>query len=131
MPPDYEAFFIQRWELALLCAEQISLAVANVRLRQELEDQSVRDPLTDLWNRRWLLEAAHKEVMRYRSDGVPLSIISLDVDHFKKFNDHHGHDAGDLVLRAIGAQMKEIFTDDCAPCRIGAKNLSYCVPAIH
>jgi diguanylate cyclase (GGDEF)-like protein len=121
MPPDYEAFFIQRWELALLCAEQISLAVANVRLRQELEDQSVRDPLTDLWNRRWLLEAAHKEVMRYRSDGVPLSIISLDLDHFKKFNDHHGHDAGDLVLRAIGAQMKEIFTDDCAPCRIGGE----------
>ncbi|WP_420862798.1 sensor domain-containing diguanylate cyclase [Algirhabdus cladophorae] len=118
---EYHAFFKRRWDIALLCAEQISLAVANVRLRQELEDQSVRDPLTNLWNRRWLLEAAHKELSRYRSEGVPLSIVSIDVDHFKKFNDHHGHDAGDLVLRAIGSKMREMFTGSLSPCRIGGE----------
>jgi len=122
--PEYNDFFNQRWELALLCAEQISLAVANVRLRQELEDQSVRDPLTNLWNRRWLLEAAHKEVDKFRTDGVPLSMISIDVDHFKKFNDHHGHDAGDLVLRAIGAKMTEVFPQNAAACRIGGEEFT-------
>ncbi len=117
----FKYFLDQRWELALLCAEQISLAIANVQLRQELLDQSVRDPLTNLWNRRWFLEAAHRQVHSSKTSRKPCSIISIDVDHFKKFNDHHGHDAGDLVLRALGARMLEFFTDNCAPCRMGGE----------
>lgn len=118
---NFQFFLDQRWELALLCAEQISLAIANVQLRQELLDQSVRDPLTNLWNRRWFLEAAHRQVNSSRSANTPCSIISIDVDHFKKFNDHHGHDAGDLVLRALGTEMIAFFKDDCAPCRLGGE----------
>ena len=110
-----------RWDLGLICAEQISLAIANVRLRQELEDQSVRDPLTGLWNRRWFLDAAHRELARARDTGRPLSLISLDVDHFKRFNDHHGHDAGDTVLREVGALMRTHFHGDCRPCRLGGE----------
>jgi len=116
-----ETFIQQRWEVGLLCAEQISLAVANVQLRHELQDQSVRDPLTNLWNRRWFLDASHKEMNRARHKKLSMSLISLDVDHFKKFNDHHGHDAGDIVLREFGGLMATTFTDDFAPCRIGGE----------
>lgn len=125
-----ETFLQQRWELGLLCAEQISLAVANVQLRQELMDQSVRDPLTSLWNRRWFLDAAHKEIGRARRQGSPLSLISLDVDHFKKFNDHHGHDAGDIVLREVGALMREVFTPPLAPCRLGGEEFVALLPGL-
>lgn len=117
----FNTFLEQRWELALLCAEQISLAIANVQLRQELLDQSVRDPLTNLWNRRWFLEAAQRQISNSQTSKAPCSVISIDVDHFKKFNDHHGHDAGDLVLRALGARMIEFFTDNASPCRIGGE----------
>ena len=117
----FRYFLEQRWELALLCAEQISLAIANVQLRQELLDQSVRDPLTNLWNRRWFLEAMHRQIGSSQKAKIPCSIISIDVDHFKKFNDHHGHDAGDHVLRAIGARMIEVFTESCSPCRLGGE----------
>ncbi|WP_164512331.1 diguanylate cyclase [Oceaniglobus ichthyenteri] len=122
MPREFiETFMQQRWEVGLLCAEQISLAVANVQLRHELMDQSVRDPLTNLWNRRWFLEASHKEMNRARNKGSEVSLISLDVDHFKKFNDHHGHDAGDIVLREFGALLATTFQDDFSPCRIGGE----------
>ncbi len=117
----FRTFMDQRWELALLCAEQISLAIANVQLRQELLDQSVRDPLTNLWNRRWFLEAAQQQLTRAKTAKESCSLISIDVDNFKKFNDLHGHDAGDLVLRALGARMIEFFTDNCAPCRLGGE----------
>ena len=124
-------FLQQRWQLALLCAEQISLSMANVQLRQELLDQSVRDPLTNLWNRRWLLDAAHKEIQNSNRKNVPFSILSLDIDHFKKFNDHHGHDAGDLVLRAIGNEMLEYFATDAAPCRIGGEEFLVLCPGLN
>ena len=125
-----ETFLQQRWDLSLLCAEQISLAVANVQLRQELLDQSVRDPLTSLWNRRWFLEAAHKEIIRAERQGSPLSLISLDVDHFKKFNDHHGHDAGDIVLREVGALMRDVFPPPLAPCRLGGEEFVVLCPGL-
>lgn len=123
-----ETFLRQRWDLALLCAEQISLAVANVQLRQELMDQSVRDPLTGLWNRRWFLDAAQKELTRAARQGSPLSLISFDVDHFKTFNDRHGHDAGDTVLREVGALMREVFAPPLAPCRLGGEEFMALLP---
>jgi len=124
-----EDFLGQRWELGLLCAEQVSLAVANVQLRQELQEQSMRDALTGLWNRRWFLEAAHRETRRAEQGGGGLSLISLDVDHFKKFNDQHGHDAGDLVLKEFGALMTEVFHDRFSPCRIGGEEFVVICPA--
>ncbi len=118
----------QRQDLALLCAEQISLAIANVKLRQELQDQSTRDPLTSLWNRRWLLDSALREINRARPNNAPVSLISLDVDHFKKFNDHHGHDAGDIVLREVGELMTQHFADRFYPCRIGGEEFVVLCP---
>lgn len=125
-----ETDWSQRWDLALLCGEQISLALANVRLRQQLMDQSVRDQLTSLSNRRWFLDAAHREIERASKTGVALSLISLDVDHFKRFNDNHGHDAGDTVLREMGKLMAEFFQNGKYPCRIGGEEFVVLCPGL-
>ena len=110
-----------RWEISLICAEQISLAVANVRLRQELQEKSLRDPLTGLWNRRWFMENAEREITRALREARPLALVSVDVDHFKTFNDSFGHDAGDLVLTEMGRVMQSISCDQAHPCRIGGE----------
>lgn len=111
----------QRWDVAIALSEQISLAIANVRLREELREQSVRDALTGLWNRRWFLETANRTLARAIRTGSDFALLSLDIDHFKNFNDHYGHDIGDLVLREVGALMYEVFTGDMSPCRVGGE----------
>src|SRR5579872_7080347 len=73
--------------LGLVCAEQISLAIANVKLRDQLRDQSIRDPLTGLFNRRYMLETCRREFSRAARGKQPVTMLSVDVDHFKKFND--------------------------------------------
>jgi diguanylate cyclase (GGDEF)-like protein/PAS domain S-box-containing protein len=110
-----------RWEISLICGEQISLAVANVRLRQELHEKSLRDPLTGLWNRRWFMEQAQREITFALRDGRALSLIAVDVDHFKAFNDRFGHDAGDLVLGEVGRAMARLASESLHPCRIGGE----------
>ena len=119
---------VSQRDLALLCAEQISLAIANVRLRQELHDKSVRDPLTGLWNRRWFLDAARRAMAEARRSGQPLSLVSLDVDRFKRFNDAHGHAAGDAVLDAVGAVLGAVA--DASACRIGGEEFVLLCPAL-
>ena len=111
----------QRWDMSVALAEQISLAIANVRLREELREQSVRDALTGLWNRRWFLEKANQTLSRALRTGADFALLSLDVDHFKSVNDHYGHDAGDLVLREVGSLMFEVFCGDMSPCRVGGE----------
>ncbi len=113
-----------RWDISLICGEQISLAVANVRLRQELHDRSVRDPLTGLWNRRWFMERALREVSCAIRDQGSLSLIALDVDHFKSFNDRFGHEAGDAVLRDVGAILQQAGSDSIHPCRVGGEEFT-------
>lgn len=119
-----------RWDISLICAEQISLAVANVRLRQELQERSIRDPLTGLWNRRWFMEQALREMSSAQRDGRQVSLVMVDVDHFKKFNDEHGHDAGDLVLKAVGAALMDLRADGIMPCRLGGEEFVLLCPDI-
>ncbi len=110
-----------RWDITLICAEQISLAVANVRLRQELHEKSVRDALTGLWNRRWFMENALREVAMAEREGRKLALISLDVDHFKQFNDTYGHETGDLVLKEVAQVLMRQSEKTVAPCRLGGE----------
>ncbi|MBO9477456.1 diguanylate cyclase [Shimia sp. R11_0] len=120
----------QGYEFALQCGEHISLAIANVKLRDELHDQSTRDALTRLYNRRYFLEAMRTEASmaaRKRSD---FSLLSFDADKFKSFNDNHGHDAGDMVLRAIADKMHEMFSDGATPCRFGGEEFSVLLPNV-
>lgn len=78
--------------------EQIALAISNLKLQQRLLNQSIRDPLTGLFNRRYFEETIEREFSRARREKQPVSILALDIDHFKKFNDTMGHEAGDAVL---------------------------------
>jgi diguanylate cyclase (GGDEF)-like protein len=117
-------------KLSQMCAEQISMAIANVRMRDQLHDQSVRDPLTGLFNRRHLTETLRKFITRSLKDGSALSIVSIDVDHFKKFNDNHGHDAGDMVLRAVGSTMVQQCDGDEVACRQGGEEFMLVLPDV-
>ncbi|MFX6201742.1 GGDEF domain-containing protein, partial [Acinetobacter baumannii] len=81
-------------QLATMLAEQVSLAIANLELREQLLSQAIRDPLTGLHNRRDLQEALTREIGRSTRNGKPLSLALLDIDHFKRINDSHSHEAG-------------------------------------
>jgi diguanylate cyclase (GGDEF)-like protein len=114
--------------LGLVCAEQISLAIANVKLRDQLRDQSIRDVLTGLFNRRYMLETCRREFSRAARTDQSISILSIDIDHFKKYNDNHGHDAGDLVLRAVGNCLENLFRNEDIPCRFGGEEFVVILP---
>jgi diguanylate cyclase (GGDEF)-like protein len=122
-----EAVAEQR-RLGLVCAEQISLAIANAKLRDQLRDQSIRDALTGMFNRRYMLETSRREFSRAARSGQNVSILSMDIDHFKKFNDNHGHDAGDTVLRAVADCLKSSFQDEDVVCRFGGEEFVAILP---
>lgn len=111
-------------EVAQICAEQISLAAASVRLHAELQNKSIKDSLTGLWNRRWFLDMVAREIRRAETKSTPLSLAMIDADHFKKFNDAHGHDAGDTVLKVLGAQLMGLDGPGLFPCRIGGEEFA-------
>jgi len=120
--------FMKLRKLAQMCAEQISLAIANVKLRDQLQQQSIIDPLTGLYNRRHFTESLRRHIQGSRDGSRALSLVSIDVDHFKKFNDNHGHDAGDMVLRAVGTTLKRLCSDDALPCRLGGEEFMALLP---
>jgi diguanylate cyclase (GGDEF)-like protein len=107
--------------LASALAEQLSLAVGNLRLQETLRSGSERDPLTDLYNRRHLEISLQRELARARRHEFPVSLIMLDVDHFKAFNDTNGHDAGDEVLRNVAHVLKRHTRAEDVACRYGGE----------
>ena len=128
-PSSIQEFKTSR-KLAQMCAEQISMAIANVRMRDQLQDQSVRDPLTGLFNRRHMTDSIRKHISVSQGTGMPLSVIAIDVDHFKKFNDNHGHDAGDMVLRAVGSVLEQACDGDLVACRPGGEEFTLILPGL-
>ena len=111
----------RRKQLASSIADNLALALANLRLRETLRVQSIQDPLTGLYNRRFLEEALEKEVSRSRRHGRPFGVLMLDIDYFKKVNDTHGHDVGDQVLQALGNYLAgQVRSEDIA-CRLGGE----------
>jgi diguanylate cyclase (GGDEF)-like protein/PAS domain S-box-containing protein len=108
--------------------EQVGLSVANIRLREALRMQSIRDPLTGLFNRRYLEETFDREMKRVTRTQQPLSVLMLDLDHFKRFNDTFGHHAGDTILQETGSLFsKRIRADDIA-CRYGGEEFVLVLP---
>jgi diguanylate cyclase (GGDEF)-like protein len=120
--------FAEERRMGSACAEQISLAIANIKLREQLRDQSIRDSLTGLYNRRYMMETCQREFARARRMGQQVSLLSIDVDYFKKFNDNHGHDAGDTVLRAVGECLRSTFREEDVPCRFGGEEFVVVMP---
>jgi GAF domain-containing protein len=107
-------------------ADRVGPALANLKLRDALRELALRDGLTGLYNRRYMEDALNREIHRAERSGKPLSVVMIDIDHFKSFNDKYGHDAGDFVLSALArAIMKNIRPSDMA-CRYGARSLPSC-----
>jgi diguanylate cyclase (GGDEF)-like protein len=109
-------------------ASQIALALGNLRLRETLRTQSLSDPLTGLYNRRFLDDALQREVARAQRSKLPLTVLMVDVDHFKRFNDTFGHEAGDIALRAIGRLLREHFRLSDHRCRYGGEEFTVIMP---
>lgn len=116
-----------RFRLGMLM-ENIALALVNDNLRSRLREQSIRDPLTKLFNRRYMEEALALETARAAQSGQPLSIVMCDVDHFKRFNDSHGHEPGDLLLTAVAALIQAHFRQGDIVCRYGGEEFTVIVP---
>ncbi len=110
-----------RQRLAQMTADQVALAIANLKLRETLQHQSTRDPLTQLFNRRYLLDNLEREFCRARRGGNLVVALMLDIDHFKRFNDTYGHEAGDLVLQRVGGLLRKSVRSMDLPCRYGGE----------
>ncbi|WP_342317157.1 diguanylate cyclase [Lysobacter sp. FW306-1B-D06B] len=114
--------------LAVRLCEQLSLALANVRLRESLRHQAVRDALTGLFNRRYLEESLTREIARCQRRQQPLAVLMLDVDHFKAFNDRHGHAMGDAALAAFARMLKDKCRPEDIACRYGGEEFTLILP---
>lgn len=131
--PEREMSLGQRsWEakqhLALALAEQVALALANVRLREKLHHQAIHDVLTGLFNRRYLNEMLERELHRSVRSGEPVGVVLLDIDHFKQFNDTYGHDGGDALLAAVGAFLQAQVRGADIACRYGGEEFILVLP---
>jgi len=111
-------------DLATAAAENISLAVSNLKLQDTLRTQSLRDPLTGLFNRRYLEISLARDLARAVRRSQPLAVLMLDIDHFKPFNDSHGHDAGDAVLGQVGQLIAGMVREEDAACRYGGEEFT-------
>lgn len=118
-------------EEALRAANQeLTLRMSEVeRLQAELKEQALRDPLTGLYNRRYLSETMPREIARARRDNAPLSIIIGDIDHFKRINDTYTHHAGDEFLIHIANLMKSRTRGSDILCRYGGEEFLMVFPA--
>ena len=118
-------------ELAARCDRLLTQAQELDHLRRQTRDgvrASVTDPLTGLYNRRHLTETLRRQLEQAHREERPLSILSIDVDHFKRFNDTHGHDAGDMVLRAVGSVLEQFCDGDETACRMGGEEFMLLLP---
>lgn len=107
--------------VASTVAEQLALALSNIRLRAELQALAVRDPLTGLHNRRQLAEHLPRTIAHARRARTMVSVLLADVDHFKQFNDRFGHDAGDRVLKAVGGAISRSLREGDVAFRYGGE----------
>jgi diguanylate cyclase (GGDEF)-like protein len=114
--------------LAVTAAEHIALALANLRLRESLRSQSIQDPLTGLFNRRYMEEALDLELARAVRALRPIGIIMLDVDHFKTFNDGNGHEGGDALLREVAGMLRTRVREGDIACRLGGDEFVLILP---
>ena len=123
-----ETFHDSHGRLATSVTGQVALSLASLRLRETLRDQSIRDALTGLFNRRFMEECLERELQRAGRKQHPVSVLFLDLDQFKRFNDTFGHDAGDLVLRSLADLLRNFFRSADVCCRYGGEEFGIIMP---
>tara|TARA_R110002096_G_scaffold85323_8_gene196362 strand:+ start:1316 stop:2815 length:1500 start_codon:yes stop_codon:yes gene_type:complete len=114
--------------LVSVTADSLGLSIVSLKLREALESQSVRDPLTGLYNRRHMEESLDREFARVHRTHSSLGVIMLDLDHFKRLNDEYGHDAGDFVLRETAQRLRDALRGSDIACRYGGEEFVLILP---
>jgi len=114
--------------VAITVGETIKLVLSNLRLRERMRDQANHDPLTGLFNRRYLDDSLSRELSLSQRRGSPLSVVMLDIDHFKRFNDRFGHEAGDLALHECARVLAENLRRSDIACRVGGEEFALILP---
>jgi diguanylate cyclase (GGDEF)-like protein/PAS domain S-box-containing protein len=115
-------------QFASTVSEAMAMALANLKLRETLRNQAIRDGLTGLFNRRYLEETLERELSRGKRQGNPLGVIMLDLDHFKEYNDTYGHNAGDELLIALGQLIQDQVRREDIACRFGGEEFLLIMP---
>ncbi len=119
---------VSQMQLAVTVSEAIKLSLSNLKLREELRAEAIHDPLTGLFNRRYLEETLPRELHRARRAHAPLCVAMLDLDDFKRFNDTYGHDAGDSLLRELGRLLLGKLRKSDISCRYGGEEFVLVLP---
>jgi diguanylate cyclase (GGDEF)-like protein len=109
-------------------ADQIALAVANLRMQETLRTRAVRDALTGLFNRRYMEESLACELARASRRHLPVGVMMIDVDHFKRFNDAYGHTGGDALLQQFARLLQNVVRDEDIVCRYGGEEFVVILP---
>lgn len=117
------------YRLVRSAVEKINLTLSIVSLHEELSRFSYEDALTGLRNRRYLDESLEREIALAQRQGTSLSLVLCDIDHFKRFNDTHGHAAGDQVLRLVARQLGAVVRQSDIACRYGGEEFVILMPA--
>jgi diguanylate cyclase (GGDEF)-like protein/PAS domain S-box-containing protein len=128
MQPDNVKMTDTKQRMAITMSEHIAMALSNLRLHETLRSQSIRDPLTGLFNRRFMEESLELEIRRATRNQRPLGMIMIDLDHFKYFNDNFGHQAGDLLLKELGTLLKNNIRGEDIACRYGGEEFTLILP---
>jgi len=115
-------------QMVISMAERSALALANLKLGETLRSQAVRDPLTGLFNRRYMEETLEREIRRAIRYQRPLGMIMLDIDHFKQFNDTFSYAAGDTLLRELGITLRANLRVEDVTCRYGGEEFILILP---
>jgi diguanylate cyclase (GGDEF)-like protein len=114
--------------LAVMMGRHVTMTLANLHLREQLYNQSIRDPLTNLFNRRYMNETLEREIRKAGRHQQPVGVVMLDVDHFKEFNDAYGHDAGDVVLQKVAVFLQHYIRAEDIACRYGGEEFTLILP---
>jgi diguanylate cyclase (GGDEF)-like protein/PAS domain S-box-containing protein len=125
---DAQHYIDSRKRLMKTAADNLALSLVSLKLREALQSQSVKDPLTHLFNRRHMEESLEREIHRCVRANKGLGVIMADIDHFKSFNDKYGHDAGDVVLVEFAKLLKASFRKCDIVCRYGGEEFIIIMP---
>jgi diguanylate cyclase (GGDEF)-like protein len=127
--PELGAVVVEsRLRTIISVAEHVALALANLKLRETLRTQAIRDPLTGLFNRRHMEESLEREIARATRSSATVAALMIDIDHFKRFNDTFGHAAADLALRETSEVIRKNLRSDDIACRYGGEEIVVILP---